>query len=176
MQVYALVQLDGMSNDSVVDSSIHDVGHLSEFQEAKGRQIELQGRMISVFRHHGKLYALDLNCYHMGGPLAAGDIEELLVERAPGNQLEVHPCVVCPWHKYKISLTTGEGIYHQVDPFSSKQECDTKSRGRKQRTRIVFEEHERVMVQLNLSNEGKLESDHYASEDFKFLMQRRRTR
>ena len=39
-------------------------------------------------------YALDSNCYHMGGNLATGDIEEL-----PSGVC----VVVCPYHHYKVS-------------------------------------------------------------------------
>ena len=54
---------------------------------------ELQGRSITFLRHNGKVHAVDSNCYHMGGPLGEGDIEEL----ASG-----HLCITCPWHKYKV--------------------------------------------------------------------------
>ena len=54
---------------------------------------ELQGRSITFLRHKGQIHAFDSNCYHMGGPLAEGDIEEL----AGG-----HLCITCPWHKYKV--------------------------------------------------------------------------
>lgn len=37
----------------------------------------------------------------MGGPLDAGDIEEV------GGSL----AVTCPWHRYKITLAGGEGLY-----------------------------------------------------------------
>eukprot|EP01138_Halocafeteria_seosinensis_P008233 gb/GECG01008414.1/.p1 GENE.gb/GECG01008414.1/~~gb/GECG01008414.1/.p1 ORF type:complete len:252 (+),score=33.92 gb/GECG01008414.1/:1-756(+) len=71
--------------------------------------------------------AMDHACYHHGGPLAGGDIEEL------GGQ----PCVVCPWHRYKISLVTGEGMYIGIDPMQKgpdgKPQQLVKSKGIKQR-------------------------------------------
>jgi len=36
-------------------------------------------------------------CFHAGGPLGIGDIEELLVDDTPRS------CIVCPWHFYKVS-------------------------------------------------------------------------
>ena len=54
---------------------------------------EIHGRSITFLCHDGKVHALDSNCYHMGGPLGEGDIEEL----ASG-----HLCIVCPWHKYRV--------------------------------------------------------------------------
>ena len=49
-----------------------------------------------------RAYALDHACYHHGGPLVDGDIEDV-----PG----VGDCVLCPWHRYRISLSSGEGFY-----------------------------------------------------------------
>ena len=37
----------------------------------------------------------------MGGPLGIGDIEEF----------EGHACITCPWHRYKITLDTGDKLY-----------------------------------------------------------------
>lgn len=48
----------------------------------------LQGRYVTVLQHDGKLYCLDSVCFHAGGPLGLGDIEEL-----PGG----HSCLKCPW-------------------------------------------------------------------------------
>lgn len=38
--------------------------------------------------------------------LPAGDIEDGVCG---------HTCLVCPWHHYKISITTGEGFYQNLD-------------------------------------------------------------
>ncbi len=48
----------------------------------------LQGRYVTVLQHDGRLYCLDSVCFHAGGPLGLGDIEEL-----PGG----HSCLKCPW-------------------------------------------------------------------------------
>ena len=39
-------------------------------------------------------------CFIAGGPLHLGDIEEL-------GEAKI-PCIVCPWHSWKYSLSTGE--------------------------------------------------------------------
>lgn len=47
------------------------------------------GRIITVFRHRGKLSAIDAVCHHAGGPMTLGpvsDIEDLGVT-----------VVSCPW-------------------------------------------------------------------------------
>ncbi|CAB9505971.1 Rieske domain-containing protein [Seminavis robusta] len=160
-----------MSDDS---AAAVDVGASSDFPEGKGCQVDVKGRPLSIFRKDGTLYALDLHCYHMGGPLSMGDIEDLTLPEK--GESVVHPCVVCPWHKYKISLKTGEGIYVQSDPFAAgggnKQ---VKSRGRKQRTHPILEDSDgRVKVQLNLSTDTKFESDYYATEEMKELLARQK--
>ena len=50
---------------------------------------KLGGRYITVFRHAGALFCIDSICYHAGGPLALGDIEDL----------DGKPVVKCPWHR-----------------------------------------------------------------------------
>lgn len=43
--------------------------------------------------------------------------------------------IVCPWHRYKISLTTGEGLYVGIDIETRAQQL--KSKGPKQRVHLV---------------------------------------
>lgn len=163
------------SNDNNKNTPI-DIGASSEFPEGCGRQVDVGGRPLSIFRHDGTLYALDHHCYHSGGPLAGGDIEDLTLPSKSGNSTTHHPCVICPWHKYKISLKTGEGIYLHADPFAAKKtKPKLKSKGKKQRTHEISEDDTtgRVFVTLNLSEKVKFGSDYYASEDFQFLMKRK---
>ena len=54
----------------------------------------LDGRYVSVIQHNGKLYCIDSTCYHNGGPLAMGDIEDV----------DGEACIICPWHKYQGEL------------------------------------------------------------------------
>jgi nitrite reductase/ring-hydroxylating ferredoxin subunit len=89
-------------------------------------------------------------CYHMGGPLDAGDIEDL--------GLSSGPVVRCPWHSYKISLADGEGLY-QTSPGV------WKSKGRRQRVhavRAVQVEGGKVQLQVRLLTSGdEVASDSY---------------
>ena len=50
-------------------------------------------RIVAIFRHKGRIYALDGMCSHQGGPLAQGKVE--------GG------CVTCPWHGWQYELDTG---------------------------------------------------------------------
>lgn len=53
---------------------------------------ETHGRKILLARRHGRVFATDAHCFHMGGNLWEGDIEDV------GG----HACVVCPLHRYKV--------------------------------------------------------------------------
>ncbi len=62
-------------------------------------------RFVSILRVGGRLHCLDSTCYHAGGPLGAGDIEEV----------DGRACVSCPWHAYKVTLDTGEKLYRATE-------------------------------------------------------------
>ncbi|XP_039615304.1 Rieske domain-containing protein isoform X2 [Polypterus senegalus] len=114
----------------------------------------IQGREVVVFYHKGEFYAMDMRCYHAGGPLHLGDIEDI----------DGKVCIICPWHKYKITLTDGEGLYEACNPsdFSTKW-C---SKGVKQRTHLVHVENGNVYVTLS-DLSSPIDSDYYQSEKFK---------
>ena len=101
--------------------------------------------MQALIAHLDDVHAIDATCYHMGGPLLHADIEDY---GAFG------PCVVCPWHRYPISLRTGDSLYHNL----SGAVC---SKGRKQRVHEVVRDGGRILVR-SASTEDKIESDHYA--------------
>jgi hypothetical protein len=79
----------------------------------------------------------------MGGPLDLGDIEEL----------DQYAFVVCPWHRYKIDLASGDGL--------SNDEAGLASRGPRHRVHDVTIENGKVMVKLG-NLDGELPSDSYA--------------
>jgi nitrite reductase/ring-hydroxylating ferredoxin subunit len=54
----------------------------------------------------GVLRAFDSICYHAGGPLGIGDIEEI------GEGIK---CIKCPWHAYLIDLETGTWHDYLID-------------------------------------------------------------
>lgn len=186
------------------------------------RCFSVHGRPVVVFHREAGLFALDAVCYHMGGPLVEGDVEDLascadeqsrrrrsrLPERSghllrgrQGLQQQLGPdlwtrgritplllqntpsappvarpspraalpegsqqqqqqqqnrreVVVCPWHRYYITLDTGEGMYMDLDG-------GWKSKGPRQRTHAAFVRDARVFVALR-SGDNKLPSDEYA--------------
>jgi len=107
-------------------------------------RLEVHGRDVLVLLNNNQPYALDAVCYHAGGPLIEGDIEEV-AERT---------CLVCPWHHYKVDIKTGEGLYNDL-------EAKLCSKGVKQRTHEVKVEEDVIFVGLS-KNRSDLASDHYA--------------
>eukprot|EP00043_Microstomoeca_roanoka_P017473 m.182394 g.182394 ORF g.182394 m.182394 type:complete len:136 (+) comp16640_c3_seq4:3164-3571(+) len=113
---------------------------LSLLPEYKGMKVRIKERDVVVFRDGKTAIALDARCYHAGGPLHMGDIEDVAGEK----------CVRCPWHHYKFSINSGNcmGIGRMTTPMGQKQ--------RKHQTKV---EGDRVYVKLNL--EGSFASDQY---------------
>ncbi|KAI9915678.1 hypothetical protein PsorP6_007784 [Peronosclerospora sorghi] len=108
---------------------------LSELPHGSKKCITLPGsqRSVMLLNVQGQVFCIDQACYHHGGPLANGDIEEL------GGKLTIK----CPWHAYHIVVATGEGIYKGVDMVMTASGTWTassprlKSKGVKQRTHFV---------------------------------------
>ncbi|XP_028312738.1 Rieske domain-containing protein-like [Gouania willdenowi] len=122
-------------------------------------------RDVLVLYHQGQLHAMDKRCYHAGGELQFGDIEEF------NGRL----CMVCPWHKYKITLAEGEGLYQAVEnPTIRPHRTQWRSKGVKQRIHKVTEVNGDVYVTLNDSAEA-IESDNYQTERFRSVQQPRLT-
>ena len=72
----------------------------------------IEGRYVTVFRHHNKLSCIDAICHHAGGPLTLGriqDIEDLGVS-----------VVLCPWHAFMVTLDGGLKAYQAVKFTGSK--------------------------------------------------------
>ena len=126
------------------------------------------------------MYAIDAHCYHAGGPLDMGHVEDIegLVSSSPGDDRGQiggrRPCVVCPWHHYKITLDTGEGVYMGIDPFTKPPKREIKSKGCKQRVhRVVIDEASGdVMVEIECpkDSDDEVDSDYYSGERFRGLM------
>ena len=64
-----------------------------EIKEGAAKLVRVNNEEIAVFKHEGKLCAIQNTCPHQGGQLSAGWIED--------------GAVVCPLHGYKFALTTG---------------------------------------------------------------------
>ncbi|XP_077991874.1 Rieske domain-containing protein-like [Glandiceps talaboti] len=132
---------------------------LSDLQTQRRKVIEVNGRTLVIFYHNGDVFALDKYCYHAGGPLEVGDIEDIAGVS----------CIICPWHKYKISLATGEGYYQSIDPKQLHKPAQWRSKGVKQRTHHVTIQDDQVYVKLSDLSQAR-DSDYYYSENYKKIM------
>lgn len=68
---------------------------------------KVNGRFITVFRQGESLHCIDSICHHAGGPLTLGplkDIEDLAVT-----------VVLCPWHKFMVTIDKGLKAYQSVE-------------------------------------------------------------
>lgn len=104
----------------------------------------------ALVEHSGEVFAIDATCYHMGGPLLHADIEDLA---------GFGPAIVCPWHRYQISLRSGDGLYVNM----ARQTC---SKGARQRVHAVERREGQIYVRVSQAEgdgpEAKVESDTYA--------------
>ena len=73
----------------------------------------IEGRYITVFRQKGILSAIDSICYHAGGPLTLGELQDI-------EELNGITAVSCPWHKFLVSITDGTRIYQKVTIVNGK--------------------------------------------------------
>lgn len=76
-------------------ASQHFIGDLAEIPEGEGRNFEVAGRRVAVFRlRDGRVFATQAQCPHRKGPLSDGLLG--------GDTL------VCPLHEWRFNLATGE--------------------------------------------------------------------
>lgn len=132
------------------------VANVEDFNRNGMRHLIKVGlRNIAVYCYRGQYFAIDNACYHHGGPLLQGDIEDL------GG----HPCVVCPWHSYRIALDTGEGLYWgiSVPEGGGSPQQQLKTKGKKQRCHATLVRDGKVFCIVHVPSDGEaIESDNYA--------------
>ncbi|KAJ8608261.1 hypothetical protein CTAYLR_007289 [Chrysophaeum taylorii] len=117
----------------------------------------IEDRHVTLIRRGRNVFALDSICYHAGGPLGAGNIEDIVVD---GESI---PCVRCPWHHYLISLIDGEKWYSALERDDSGALVPAGWRSSEERLQRVHDVEERpdgIYVRLRL--EGEIRSDNYA--------------
>ena len=117
-------------------------------QEGSRVHAKLNGRFVSVVKGRSQLYCIDAVCYHMGGPLTVGDIEEVNGEI----------CIKCPWHHYNVTLDTGAKLYQAMDfdPTTKKLvPTGWKASEHRQRVHEVEERGHQRAVWVRLSSNDK---------------------
>nr|XP_012333048.1 Rieske domain-containing protein isoform X2 [Aotus nancymaae] len=156
---YLSMNLNGSAQDPEKrEYSSVCVGREDDIKKSERMTAVVHDREVVIFYHRGEYHAMDIRCYHSGGPLHLGDIEDF----------DGRPCIVCPWHKYKITLATGESLYQSINPKDPSAKPKWCSKGIKQRIHTVTVDNGNIYV--TLSNEPfKCDSDFYATGDFKVI-------
>ncbi|KAG8460537.1 hypothetical protein KFE25_013187 [Diacronema lutheri] len=105
------------------------------------KHLQLNERFVSLIRgRNGGLHCLDSVCYHAGGPLLIGDVEDV-------NGVE---CIRCPWHAYPVRLVDGAKPYKRlhVMPDGTLGRASWELSERRQRVHMVDERADGVWVRL----------------------------
>lgn len=82
----------------------------------------------------------------VGNPQEMLEVSQVAGETKPARGREA---IVCPWHRYFITLDTGEGMYRDLDG-------SWRSKGPRQRTHRVFEEDNGVWIELMSGGDRQL--------------------
>src|SRR5262249_50133623 len=78
-------------------SATFNLGSIEKIPLGEGREYEVAGRLIAVFRDRsGALFATEARCPHRNGHLADGLV---------GGGL-----IICPMHAFKFDLSTGHPL------------------------------------------------------------------
>ena len=110
-------------------------------QPTEGNRLhaKIDGRFVTVFRNRGKLSCIDSICHHAGGPLTLGKLEDI-------EDLGV-TVVLCPWHKFMVTIDGGVKAYKGVS-FQGGKPVDAGWKTGKvvQRPHLVIEKADGVYV------------------------------
>ncbi|NXR29919.1 RFESD protein, partial [Zosterops hypoxanthus] len=109
------------------------IGKEEDIKKSQRITPKINGREIVVFYHEGKFHALDSRCYRKIFACVISDIDG-------------QACIVCPWHKFKITLETGEGLYEGINPLEPSPTPKWQSKGVKQRIYKVTIDNGNVYV------------------------------
>ncbi|NWY22819.1 RFESD protein, partial [Aphelocoma coerulescens] len=126
------------------------IGKEEDIKKSQRITAKVDGREIVVFYHEGKFHALDSRCYRKIFACVMSDIDG-------------QACIVCPWHKFKITLETGEGLYEGINPLEPSPTPKWQSKGVKQRIHKVTIDNGNVYVNppdLSVS----FDSDYFADK------------
>eukprot|EP00164_Ancoracysta_twista_P003399 GFYU01004538.1.p1 GENE.GFYU01004538.1~~GFYU01004538.1.p1 ORF type:complete len:217 (+),score=24.52 GFYU01004538.1:55-705(+) len=128
----------------------HLVAYVNDVPVRGSKCLNVDGRMVTLFRVSETHYTcVDSLCYHMGGALNEGDIEDI------AGRVTVR----CPSHGRRVDIRTGEAI-------ESDLEGNWFSQGVKQRTHACFVDFQSGAIYVNLTEPtpgAEVESDRFTS-------------
>ena len=80
----------------------HGIGTLDQIPRGEGRNFEVAGKVVAVFRTHAdEVLACQANCPHLNGPLADGMLGGTTI--------------MCPLHDRMYDLRTGKVLVGECD-------------------------------------------------------------
>lgn len=85
-------------------SGFYEVCKVDEIEESRAKIVMINDENIAIFKHEGKLSAVNNICRHQNGPLGEGKI--------------IDGCITCPWHGYQYLPHNGQS----PPPFDEKVE------------------------------------------------------
>jgi len=71
-------------------------GRVADIEPGRPLRVSAGARQIAVVVAEGRCYAIDNECPHKGGPLAAGKVKGTVI--------------TCPWHLFRFDLRTGASV------------------------------------------------------------------
>ena len=136
----AIDEIDAITDASDPSTTTEFVLDRAPTQTAGSRlHAKCGGRYVSVVRlNSGGLACVDSICYHAGGNLGVGDLED--------------DVLVCPQHRFRVCLRTGDAV----------EGGDAHAPAR-QRLHIAYEHEGSLRVRLGTG--GDVASDRFASAD-----------
>ncbi|NXM91845.1 RFESD protein, partial [Oenanthe oenanthe] len=129
------------------------IGKEEDIKKSQRITAKINGREIVVFYHEGKFHALDSRCYLICYLFFFSFLQDI----------DGQACIVCPWHKFRITLETGEGLYEGINPLEPTPTPKWQSKGVKQRIHKVTIDNGNVYVSppdLSVS----FDSDYFADK------------
>ena len=107
---------------------------------------------MTIFYHNGILSCIDSVCYHAGGPLCEGNLEEI-------EDLSV-TAVSCPWHRYLVDINTGLKVFQGAEMQNGVMKTTGWKVGKLvQRKHHIKENDNGIFVALDLSATETCPSD-----------------
>jgi len=94
-------------------SNFQKVAKVTDIPDGELKMVSVGGNDLCLANSGGTLYCIENNCPHQGGPLSEGVLAGKVV--------------TCPWHNWKIDITTGQGVHNPmavVNSFEVKVEGD----------------------------------------------------
>ena len=89
------------------EDGFYEVCEINEIEESCGKPFFVEQVNLAIFKHEGKVYAVNNICKHQMGPIGEGKI--------------IDGCITCPWHGYQYLPHDGKSpppFQEQLDTYA----------------------------------------------------------